>query len=412
MSFAGYILFGVYWTLGPFAWCVVAYLVKVGRDRMTKLMRSCDPLPDRRPLVSVLVPAKDEGERIRDCLDDIAKQTYSAFEIIAINDRSTDDTGAILDAFTSSRADASGVGFRPDHVRVVHIDTLPDGWLGKCHALDQGTRHARGEWLFFVDSDVRLQPDALSRLLAASIARGYDALSILTTIETHTFVERLMLPLLAGTWMTAFAGDQTNEDSETQKALANGQVFLIRADAYRRVGGHEAVKDRIVEDVELMRLLKAQNFKCRFMAGRELAATRMHTHLAQMFNGWARIFAGTARGRVWPMVWTILFFVFCGLTVFPALAYAVATLSPVWLAASLTHAAMMLVIGGLVWHWSGNSPLYALLLPISVPMEIAILVYSVRKAISGKIDWRGSAVDVRQTSRAISPPPALSSDRT
>jgi glycosyltransferase involved in cell wall biosynthesis len=99
-------------------------------------------------------------------------------------------------------------------MRVVHIDALPPGWLGKCHALDAGAKQAAGEWLFFVDSDVKLQPDALERIAALAIDRTYAAISIMTALETHRFVEKLMLPLLAATWATVFTVDQTNEDSE------------------------------------------------------------------------------------------------------------------------------------------------------------------------------------------------------
>ncbi|MDB5327589.1 MAG: glycosyl transferase family 2 [Phycisphaerales bacterium] len=426
MSLTERILFGLYVLCGPVAWVVIAYFIAIGRERMNKLKKNRDPLPAEPPLVSILVPAKDEGPRIGSCLQAVLGQEYPAFEVIAINDRSTDDTGAVLDTFINNAAGKTAV-------RVVHIESLPAGWMGKCHALDNGARHARGEWLFFVDSDVRLSPDALSRMAALCIAREYDALSITTTIETHAFVEKLMLPLLAATWMTMFAGDQTNEDSELERAVANGQAFLIRRSAYEKVGGHAAVKDRIVEDVELMRTLKLAGFRTRFLAGRELAATRMHTHLKQMFNGWARIFAGTARGHIWQMVLAIGFLVCCVLSLFPALAmvvhlgevtsfswsgtpgssvimttaHASVGLSPYasyWLFAALAHWLLMMILAGLVWFWTGNSPLYALLLPISVPVVIAILIYSIRKAISGKIDWRGSAVDVRQTSRAAKPP--------
>ena len=449
MSTTERIFFGLYVLCGPVAWVVIAYFITIGRERMNKLKKSRDVLPAEPPLISILIPAKDEGAGIRDCIKRAQSQDYPAFEIIAVNDRSSDDTGRVLDSvvanakagFDEMREEGfDGIPTRYAYestgrfsIRVIHVDSLPAGWLGKCNALDQGTKHANGDWLFFVDSDVRLQFDALSRMAALAIAREYDALSITTTIETHLFVEKLMLPLLAATWMTMFAGDQTNEDSELEKAVANGQAFLIRRSAYEKVGGHAAVKDRIVEDVELMRTLKLAGFRTRFLAGRELAATRMHTNLKQMFNGWARIFAGTARGHIWQMVLAIGFLVCCVLSLFPALAmigelgktinftwsgspgssfiltsadYSV-SLSPhasYWLIAALVHWLLMTVLAGLVWFWTGNSVVYALLLPVSVPVEIAILIYSIRKAISGKIDWRGSAVDVRQTSRAAKPP--------
>ncbi len=400
------ILFWIYVALGPGAWIVVAYLMSVGRERMTKLRYSRAVLPEWVPFVSILVPAKDEGSHIRTCIARVMQQDYPAFELIAINDRSTDDTGSVLDDFVAATPEspilADSMNAKRDAdvastLRVLHIENLPDGWLGKCHALYRGTQHATGEWFFFVDSDVKLQPDALSKMLAYAVDRKCDALSITTTIETERFIERLMLPLLAATWATAFAADQTNEDSQPDRAVANGQVFLIRADAYRKVNGHEAVKNRIVEDVELMRTLKKAGFKTRFLAGRHLASTRMHTHLRQIFHGWARIFAGTSRGGITPMIGAILFFVICLLTAYPAMLHGIMAHDAYWLIASLSHWLLMTIMTGMVWFWTGNSPIYALLLPISVPIEIAILLFSIRRAKSGKVDWRGSQVAIRAT---------------
>ena len=420
MHLAERICFWTYVALGPLAWTSCAYFLTIGRERMNKLLKSRSVLPENAPLVSILVPAKDEGSRIADCIGRVLGQDYPSFEVIAINDRSTDDTGEVLDQVAvanSSPPPLEGGGGGGDlgglvarqlpldsrttkpRIRVFHIDLLPPGWLGKCHALDAGARHAEGEWLLFVDSDVVLKPNALSQLAALSIDRSYDALSILTTIETHNLAEKAMLPLLAATWSSTFAADQTNEDSQTDVALANGQVFLIRKSAYDAVGGHAAVRDRIVEDVELARLLKKQGFKMRFLSGAHLARTRMHETLGHMFNAWARIFAGTARGRIWPMVRTVLFLVCCGLTLLPAAAWAVAGGNVYWQVAVAAHAVYIAVTMGLIWRWSGNNPLYVLLLPISVFIELAILIFSIRKAISGKIDWRGMSIDLRQTSR-------------
>jgi chlorobactene glucosyltransferase len=161
------------------------------------------------------------------------------------------------------------------------------------------------------------------------------------------------------------------------------------------------VKDRIVEDVELMRALKKEGFKTRFLAGRHLASTRMHTHLGQMFHGWARIFAGTSRGRVVPMLLTILFLIGCLLSVYPAIVYGLLTHNMWWWMTGLIHWSVMTGLMGLVWFWSGNSPVWALCLPVSVPIQILILLFSVQKAWKGVIDWRGIPIDLRTTSRVI-----------
>ena len=127
--------------------------------------------------------------------------------------------------------------------------------------------------------------------------RKYDAMSILTRLECHTFLERLIPPLAAGAWSIMFTISLTNDDELKGSAAANGQFFLIRRDAYESVGGHDAVHDQVVEDVELARLLKARDKRIRFLFGNHLAATRMHATWRQMLHGWGRIY-GSQRDDV------------------------------------------------------------------------------------------------------------------
>ena len=443
-----------YAVLGPGALALSLYLLWVGRQRMGRLLRSRVALPADPPLVSVLVPARDEGPEIHGCIQRVLALDYPRLQVIAIDDRSTDATGAELDRLAAEH---------PDRLKVLHVEQLPPGWLGKCHALHLGQQQAGGEWLFFVDSDVRVEPDALRRSLALMIDREYDALSILTTVRCETFAERLLLPPLAGAWSMMFFVDQTNEDSEPDRAVANGQFFLIRASAYRAVGGHERVKHQIVEDVELMRALKKEGFKTRFFAGAPLAATRMHTTLRQMFHGWARIYAGTARGRVGPLVLAMAVICVSWLSAYVGLAAGLVGLAgggaygsgmslvggwggettvdaikvgpatvggarvggagvgamevgamsggeerggggaTVWglplhawvLILAALHLALITIILGLVYRWSGNGVRYALLFPLAGPVLLMVLAFSVRRAVGGQVEWRGARVGIR-----------------
>jgi hypothetical protein len=180
----------------------------------------------------------------------------------------------------------------------------------------------------------------------------------------------------------------TNEDSSRDRAEANGQFFLIRREAYESVKGHEAVKDQITEDVELARLLKANEFRVRLMMAPHLASTRMHSNLHQMFNGWARIYSGTARRRPWRILLAMWFILTAVFSLYPALLYALMTLDWRWLVAAGAHFVLMTAWLMYVYRWSGNPMRHALLAPLSGAMALAILVYSLRKCQTGRITWR------------------------
>jgi cellulose synthase/poly-beta-1,6-N-acetylglucosamine synthase-like glycosyltransferase len=381
---------------GPLAWVLLYIGTRFGRARTKRLEHWNEPLPANPPHVTILIPAKDEGAGIRQCLDSVFAQDYPSFDVIAIDDRSTDDTGKILD----------GIAAAEPRLAVLHIEpgTLPQGWLGKCHALHAGHTHVVNEiknqkskfknspaWLFFVDSDVTLEPQALSTALSMTLQRGYDALSIFTRLETHSFLERLMLPPLAAAWVIMYTASLTNEDSRKNIAVANGQFFLIRREAYEAVGGHAAVRDQITEDVELMRLLKSRDFKVRIFMGAHLAATRMHSNLRQMFNGWARIFSGTSRRSPWRILGAMWFLIASVFTAYPALAWGIYDAvhgSSLWLMAAAVHWVLMTIYFMRVYRWSGNPMRAALLIPYTTALMFAIYIYALRKCRTGQIRWR------------------------
>jgi cellulose synthase/poly-beta-1,6-N-acetylglucosamine synthase-like glycosyltransferase len=379
-------LFVVYLLLGPGIWLGLLIAAWSGNGRMNQLRREESPLSEPAPSLSIIVPAKDEAAGIRDCVSRVLKQDYPDAELVVINDRSGDGTGDILDAMAAD----------DPRLKIVHVTELPTGWLGKCHALFVGTQQITSEWLLFVDSDVGLTPDAARRAVARAERRQYDALSLMPRLVAPTFWERLLLPQLAVAWGAAFQISLTNDDSRPRHAVANGQFFLIRRAWYERVGGHGAVRDRIVEDVALMRILKAAGARTRLMAGQHLVQTRMHSDLRKMFHGWARIYAGTSGRSVLPMLSVIVVMLATVIGIAFAAAIAARTHDPRWTAALAVHATLVLAFVGWAYHVARQSVVNVLLLPLAWPMVIAILAYAIRVCASGKVDWRGNAVTVNR----------------
>lgn len=377
MSHLNETLFIVYLILGPLAWAGLFAGYLLAASRMNRLKRVM-PLPDELPGVTVMIPAKDEGREIERCVRSVLAQDYRRFDVLAVDDRSADETGAVLDRLACELT----------KLRVLHIPIggLPAGWLGKCHALATAATTAKSDWLLFVDSDVQLQPNALSVALSNAVDRKYDAISILTKLECHTFWERLVLPLAAAAWAIMFTVSATNDDDHKADAAANGQFFLIRRSAYESVGGHSAVRDQITEDVELMRRLKSNGYRTRLLFGDHLATTRMHATIKQMVHGWGRIYSGTSRRRMGRIILALVLLPIVGLGVYPMLVLGL--FHPIWLTAAIAHLVVMSLYLALIYGKAGQPRWYALLFPVGCGVLLALLGYALRMCRTGRVLWR------------------------
>lgn len=271
-----WILGFLYLLLGPVTWGLFAFGMFKGRGRMMLLNRPAMALPQNPPHVTILIPAKDEGERIRDCINSALSQDYPDFDVIAIDDRSTDVTGRIMDELAAGDS----------RLRVNHImeGTLPANWTGKCNALHTTVHQASGSWLLFVDSDVVLQPDVLRATIATAVDRKFDLVSLLPALEGHTFWENLIVPLAGCAVSTMYLVAFTNSPEMPKTAFANGQYLCIRRDVYAAIGGHEIVRDRFCEDVEMARILKARGYRPRISWGADFAAVRMYSSLLSLIH--------------------------------------------------------------------------------------------------------------------------------
>lgn len=248
------------------------------------------PLPDSPPKVSIIVPAKDEQENIADCLATLLAQDYPDFEIIIVDDRSADDTAAIV----RRAAEADG------RIRLVQVESLPDGWFGKTHAMHTAAPHATGQWLLFVDADCRQAPGSVRAAMGYTLSRGGDMLSLWPLLEMRSFSENLLQPLL-GSILGLYFRPQWVNNPRSKVAFANGQFILVRRSAYEAVGGHEAVRSVLVEDIAFARVVKGAGYRLLNAMGFDLFRTRMYDRFAGIWHGWTRIFSFAFRSP-----WTIL----------------------------------------------------------------------------------------------------------
>ncbi len=243
------------------------------------------------PLVTAIIPAKDEEDKLGECLDSVRSQDYPNLEILVVDDRSTDRTPEI--ARDAARADP--------RVRLLSIERLPNGWTGKTHALHVAAKQVDGAWFWFLDADTLHAPESLSVMM--EYARRNDAAlaSLVPEMRCETFWEKVVQPLAGIVLMRSFPLFRVNNDRDTM-AFANGQYILIRKDAYLASGGHEAVRDRFVEDIYLAKAVKAKGFPIRTAMSTEISSTRMYTNLPQIVRGWSRILYDALGRRSLPLI--------------------------------------------------------------------------------------------------------------
>jgi chlorobactene glucosyltransferase len=246
--------------------------------------RTVRSLSDRElPAVSVLVPARNEEQTITKCVSSLLCQDYPDFEIIVLDDNSTDATREMLQHLPHP----------PETLRIMQGLELPAGWVGKCYACHQLAQHARGSWLLFTDADTVHSGHAIRDAVELAIARKADLLTLIPRQEMVTFAERLILPLLHFTSFTLLPFFAVEHVRNSKFAIGIGQFMLFRSSAYEAIGGHESVKNNIVEDVWLARKIKEHGLRLRAADGGSIVSCRMYTRWSEVWEGFSKnIFAG------------------------------------------------------------------------------------------------------------------------
>jgi cellulose synthase/poly-beta-1,6-N-acetylglucosamine synthase-like glycosyltransferase len=342
----------------------------------------------RAPKVSILVPAKDEAANIENCLESLLGQDYPNYEILVIDDRSGDDTAAR----------AQRVADRDGRVRVVRVRELPAGWTGKTHALHYGQQRAKGEWLLFVDADATLHPKCLGVALRDAADHDAGLESLLPRMDMRSFWERVFQPLGATMLMTLFPLPWVNDRERMRTGFANGQFMLFRRDVYDAIGGHEAVKDKFVEDVNLGRLVKRNRLGLRIAAAPDVLSVRMYATLPQIVKGWTRIFyaaadASRAKIAAFAAIFftvTVLPYLVLPATAVVAAAGAAGPFTWALLGCAALHEAIQTAVFGRA-YLAGRSPLRLLGWRwLASALMLYLMARTFRVCTTHKIVWRGT----------------------
>ena len=370
-------LFIVYWLHNQFHLDIVVTPVKPPTDA---------------PLISVCVPARNEERNIARCVEALLAQDYPNFEVVVLDDRSTDRTPEILGELASQYY----------KLKVVPGADLPPGWAGKPHALFQAASAARGlpeAWLCFVDADTFLSPNTLSACYVKAIETRADMFTIMTFQILGSFWEKVVMPIVMTALSVGFSPRKVN-DPNSKDAIANGQFILIKRSVYDAIGGHERVKDQIVEDKAISEQVKWNGFRLIVADGSAVARTRMYTSLTEMWEGWTKnIFLGLS-DRPSLMILGVFGAILLWITalilpLWPVLGIFWYVQGGGWLALSvilqsLLFLSIVIYARARVAAGMDISPWYALTLPLGAALFAAMMFTSTWKILSGKgVTWKG-----------------------
>ncbi len=356
------------------------------------VVKPTPPRPDAPP-ISICVPARNEARNIRTCVESILAQDYPNFEVIVLDDRSTDATPEILDNL------AKVGNLRKVPLKIIRGSDLPAGWAGKPHALFQASAAARGEWLCFVDADTFLAPAALSSCYAKAVETRADMFTIMTFQILGSFWEKVVMPIVMTALSVGFSPRRVNDPTRSD-AIANGQFILIKRSVYDAIGGHERIKDQIVDDKAISEQVKWNGFRLIVANGYAVARTRMYTSLPEMWEGWTKnIYLGLSDRPSLMLLGAFGAFILLAaallLPLWPLLGLFWVLRGGSWLASAIVLEssllwAVVIYARARVALGMGISPWYALTLPLGAAVFAAMMFTSAWKVLSGTgVAWKG-----------------------
>jgi glycosyltransferase involved in cell wall biosynthesis len=346
--------------------------------------------PQGDPRVSIVVPACNEESTIERCLNQLLELDYSNYEIIAVDDRSTDRTGDLMDRVAASGA-ATG------RLKIIHIRQLPPRWLGKTHAMWTAAKEATGDWILFTDADVFFRRDALRRAICYAEQEKADHVVLFPCLIMQGVGEHMMIAFFQSLFVFGHRPWKV-ADPKTKDHIGVGAFNLIRRSVYEQIGTYERLRLEVLDDMKLGKVVKSGGFRQRNVFGRDLISIR-----------WARGAMGVVRNLTknffsvmafqWPRaLGAIALLGFLNLMPFLG----------VWLARGASRipylvalSSMFLIYAGMSWR-SRIPPYYFFLHPIST----ALFAYTMLRSMSltlwnGGVEWRGTKYPLEELRKGL-----------
>lgn len=367
-----FIIFAVYsfFSLGAI------FLLALSLDNLKDRHASAHPVKDERPLVSIIIPCRNEAQDISACIDSILNQDYGNIQVIAVDGNSTDGTWERLKSYG-------------DRIIQLKEQEAPEGWTGKNWGAYSGYLESKGEYILFTDADMVFSMELVR--FAVETIRNEDVgmLTLGPEMKMKSFWERAVLPLFAQVVMLLFLPQLMNRDI-SRRSMANGQFMLTRRDSYERACTHKGISGSIVEDVALARAFRANGMKVRFYWAGEMLRTRMYTSLGEMKEGIVRDIQASL-GREYE--YYLLDAIYLALTFFSPfvmLAYAVSVHQLPLLTIALISL-IFVILRMLIFQVGTQSPKwYSLIFAVPVAFYLYTVCSAMARAVTGKpVTWKG-----------------------
>ena len=240
------------------------------------------------PLISILIPARNEAENISRCLKSLLKQDYPNMEIIVLDDNSSDGTGKVVEEIAQ----------KDNRVRLVDGAPLEDGWIGKNFASHQLAKHAKGEFFIFTDADTLHFPKTVSSALGALIATKVDALSTYPRQIMVTFAERMTVPIINTALQCFIPFILIKKSKSPLFCTALGQFMMFKRGTYEKIGGYESIKGHLVDDIQISKRVKKEGLKFMVFDGRNTIFCRMYKNLKGVIIGLAKSIYPAFNGNI------------------------------------------------------------------------------------------------------------------
>ncbi len=389
---AGFLAHSVIWILGVIlgaAWLSRLFAVALHMRRIPELTNAeFDALPadalGRVPRVSIIVPARNEADHVEAALLSLLELDYPDYEVIAVNDRSDDGTGDIMnDLQTHWRERGETLHHR---LKVVHITELPAGWLGKTHAMWQAGKQATGEWLLFTDGDVVFRADALRRTMVYAERERADHVVLFPTMVMESVGERMMMAFFQSQFVFARRPWKV-ADPKSHDAVGVGAFNLIRREAYERIGTYERMRLEILDDMRLGEVVKHEGLRQRAVFGRDLLRLRWIFGAMGMVRNLTKNGFAILRFNPWFAMMAV-----CGILLVNVGPLVGAAVAPHWARAGYLVAVATLAAIYVGMSWYSDIPAYYVLLhPIGALLFCYALVRSMALTlVRGGVEWRGT----------------------